>query len=279
MALGGVTNWGARVLAGAAVAVTATAGFAADLSFKDTPDTGDKFEWTGYVQGTTDYVFRGISQDRRQPAAQGGLDGTYGIFYIGTFTSTVNFDPPGPGYKLDAHTELDIYGGIKPKWKDITFDFGIISYNYPNVNVDHLHGLYDTNYVEFKAGASGTVLKDIAWTGTAFVSPDYFGETGTSVVLEGSLSKPLFKIREVDFSASATAGYVDYTDKSIVPGYLTAPLNSYAYYNAGVTATYKAFSLDVRWWDTSLDDTSVQCSLNQANQCGSTLSVTAKVAF
>jgi uncharacterized protein (TIGR02001 family) len=260
------------------IAVSATTGFAADLSYKDTPVVGDQFAWTGYVQATSDYVFRGLSQNRREPAAQGGLDATYGMFYIGTFASSVNFDAPGAPNTLDTRTEIDVYGGIKPKVGDVTFDLGVISYNYPNVHVDHALGLYDTNYVEFKVGASGTVLKDIAWTGTVFVSPDYLGETGTTVVVEGSLSKPLFKYREVDFSASATVGYLDYTDQSVIPGTI-APLNSYAYYNAGVTATYKAFSLDVRWWDTSLNDTSAQCSFNQANQCGSTLSVTAKVTF
>jgi uncharacterized protein (TIGR02001 family) len=250
---------------------------------KDTPaavaDSGDKLEWTGYVQGTTDYVFRGISQDRRQPAAQGGLDATYGMFYVGTFASTVDFDVPWATSKLNAHTEVDIYGGIKPKWNDITFDFGVISYNYPNENVNHLLGLYDTNYIEFKAGASGTVLKDINWTGTVFVSPDYFGETGTTVTTEGSLSKSLYKHGDYEITGSGTLGYVDYSEKSVIPGTKNSPLDSYAYYNVGLTGTYKAFSLDVRWWDTSLDDRSVQCSLNQANQCGSTLSVTAKVSF
>ncbi len=86
----------AALLAGAALGTLAAPAFAADLSLKDTPVAavpgGDKFEWTGYVQGVSDYVFRGISQTRRDPMAQGGLDGTYGMFYVGTFVSGVNFN-------------------------------------------------------------------------------------------------------------------------------------------------------------------------------------------
>ncbi len=92
------------------------------------------------------------------------------------------------------------------------------------------------------------------------------------------MSKPLFKYHDVDFAGSATLGYVDYTDKDKIPG-TPWKLDSYAYYNVGVTASFGKFSLDVRWWDTDLNDTSHQCSQNAINQCGSTFSVTGKITY
>jgi uncharacterized protein (TIGR02001 family) len=282
VALGGISKWYAGALAGAAIAVTATAGYAADLSlkdggYKDGPLTGDKLEWTANIAGTSDYIFRGISQNRREPTVQGGVDLTYGLFYAGVWASGVNFDAAGVSPRLNSHTEIDVYGGIKPKYGDVTFDFGVIAYNYPNTDINHGAYLYDPAYVEFKLGASKTVWNDVALGGTIFISPDYAGEAGTTLTFEGTVSKPVYKYGDVDFATSATIGYVDFTDKSGAA--IAYEFDSYAYYNVGLTATYKAFSLDFRWWDTSLSDTSLQCNYNTVGQCGSAFVATGKVSF
>jgi len=277
VALGGISKWRAGALAGAAVALTATTGFAADLSFKDTPLAGDKLEWTANIGGTSDYIFRGISQNRREPTVQGGVDLTYGLFYAGVWSSGVNFDAAGQSPRLNAHQEIDVYGGIKPKYGDITFDFGVIGYLYPSTDVNHAAGIYEPNYVEFKLGATKTVWNDLALSGTVFISPDYTGEAGTTVTVEGTASKPIYKYGDVDFATSATIGYVDFADKSGAA--IAYNFDSYLYYNVGLTATYKAFTLDFRWWDTDLSDTSTQCVGNTVTQCGSAFVMSGKVAF
>jgi uncharacterized protein (TIGR02001 family) len=196
------------------------------------------------------------------------------MFYAGTWVSMVNFDTPWADPKIDAGTEVDVYGGIKPKWGDFTFDFGVIGYLYPGANVDHPY-IYESNYVELKAGVSKTVFSDITWSSTIFYSPDYFGETGTTFTFEDTISKPLFKYHDVDFVGSATLGYLDYADKSGP----SATFDSYAYYNVGVTASFGKFSLDARWWDTDLKDTSVQCGGNVIGQCGSAFVVSGKITY
>jgi uncharacterized protein (TIGR02001 family) len=280
VAIGGLTNWGARVLAGAAVAVTATTGYAADLSYKDTPVAGDKFEWTANIGGTSDYIFRGISQNRRDPALQGGVDVTYGMFYAGAWASGVNFDTENPpANKLGSHVEVDLYGGIKPKYGDITFDFGVISYNYPNTNVDHVNLLYDPAYVELKAGASKTVLTDVSISGTLFYSPDYGGELGSAVTLEGTISKPIYKFNDFEFAVSGTLGHVFFSeDKG--PDNATA-LADYTYGNLGLTTTFKtAYSLDLRWWDSDISHWKLPGGVNgTVLQTGSAFAATAKVTF
>ena len=61
---------------------------------KDAPAAADAWTATGYIQGTNDYIFRGMSQTRRDPAIQGGADIGYGWFYAGTFLSNVDFKYP-----------------------------------------------------------------------------------------------------------------------------------------------------------------------------------------
>ena len=69
---------------------------AADLSsggsMKDAPAVADALAITGYVDATNDYIFRGVSQNRRDVTMQAGFDAAYKMFYVGTFTSGVDFD-------------------------------------------------------------------------------------------------------------------------------------------------------------------------------------------
>lgn len=283
MALGGLKG---RLLAGAALAIVSGPALAADLSdvsMKDVvPASADAIGITGYVQVTNDYIFRGISQNRRDPAMQGGVDVTYGMFYAGTFLSSVDFDAPNAPYLLNSGEEIDGYGGIRPKWGDFTFDFGVITYNYPGTNVSHLVGLFDPFYYEAKAGASTTVLKDLALSGTLYYSPDYSGETGPTVTLEGTASKPITKIEGVDISASGTIGHVFFEDSIAHAGTIYATANNdYTYGNIGLTGTVGALSLDLRWWDTSLSAGQSPCGANGSSvfQCGSAFAGTFKLAF
>ena len=86
-----------------------------------------KFTWSFNIDGTSDYIFRGISQTDNDPAIQGGLDASYGILYAGWWASQLDFEAA----LNDAQVEMDWYGGIRPKWHNINFDFGVIYYSYP----------------------------------------------------------------------------------------------------------------------------------------------------
>ena len=108
---------------------------------------------------TSDYVFRGISQNDNDPTMQGGIDLGYGILYAGVWASGINFD----AIVNDADLEVDWYGGIKPTWGPATFDFGVIYYSYPGATYTTIPPFgFDLNYVELKAGVSGTIHKDLA---------------------------------------------------------------------------------------------------------------------
>lgn len=258
----------AVLFGGASLMALATSGLAADLSMKDTPAGGDKLEWSAYVQGVSDYIFRGLSQNRRDPAVQGGVDVSYGMFYVGTFVSQINFE----SQSINAHVETDIYGGIKPKWGAVTFDFGVIGYLYPRNN-----GAFEQDYFEVKAGASTTVLKDVSIGGTFYYSPNSQNDVGATYVIEGTVSKPIYKYGPFDFTASATIGGFFFAD-DIRNGVQNT---DYLYGNIGITTTFKDnFSVDFRWWDTNLDEGKPESPCGTTTfQCGSAFVVTAKASF
>ncbi|MDB5945785.1 MAG: hypothetical protein JWQ33_811 [Ramlibacter sp.] len=77
----------------------------------------------------TDYRYRGISQSRLKPAVQGGIDYTHKSgFYVGTWASYIKWVKDAGG---DAPAEIDLYGGYKGTYKDIGYDVGVLTYQYP----------------------------------------------------------------------------------------------------------------------------------------------------
>ena len=178
------------------LALVATMGSfsAAALASDPTPAPEDrKFTYSFNIGGTSDYVFRGVSQNKENPAIQGGIDLTYGIAYFGLWASNIDFGKNGDLSK-QVSTELDIYGGIKPVWGPATFDLGVIYYSYPGAN-DNGKGngtiqVFDQNYVEFKAGVSGAFipqLDKLTLGGTVFYSPEYQGKQGEVWRCEGEV--------------------------------------------------------------------------------------------
>lgn len=83
------------------------------------------------VSAVSDYKYRGISQSRRDPAFQGGIDYAFpNGFYVGTWASYIRWitDSGGKG-----HAEIDLYGGYKGTITEgLSYDVGVLTYQYPN---------------------------------------------------------------------------------------------------------------------------------------------------
>ena len=129
----------------------------------------------GNVTLTTDYRFRGISQNTGNfsPAIQGGFDWSSDLgFYIGTWASNVNFDAAPGGGSGGGAIETDVYGGYKGKINDDwAYDVGILYYGYPQDGSSAIYsGTAHLAYTEYYAGIS-------AYGAQAKVnySPNYFG--------------------------------------------------------------------------------------------------------
>ena len=141
---------------------------------------------------TSDYVFRGISQTDNGPALQAGVDATAGMWYFGGWASNTDKDTVG------SNLEYDLYAGIKPVAGPVTFDLGVISYNYQNA-ADAL----DAGTTEFKLGAS--IVPAYDWT----VGAAYYTNTGDLGYdyYELTAAGPLGKLAVGPFALGASASY------------------------------------------------------------------------
>jgi len=221
---------------------------------------------------TSDYVFRGVSQSAENPTIQAGADIGYKIFYVGVWGSGVDFGKTATNKDI-AWGEIDIYAGIKPVVGPVTFDFGVIYYTYPNN-----HSGPELNYVELKAGASGTIWRDGTLSGTIFWSPDYTGETGNVWTFEGTFAQALPKFRDITPTFSATLGY-QLGDSNSYTSVIANGDDSYLYWNAGLTLGFhERFSVDFRYWDSNISDSGGFCT-GKVLQCDERFVATAKVTY
>lgn len=100
-------------------------------------------EISANVALTTDYVWRGISQNQEDPALQGGFDYAHDSgFYVGAWAANVNFG--------GASTELDLYAGWGKEFESgFGIDVGVIEYTYHGSDVAS-----DNNFTEVYVGLS-----------------------------------------------------------------------------------------------------------------------------
>jgi len=261
---------------------------------------GRTFAWTFNFGGTTDYIFRGISQNGRNPTPQGGVDMTYGIFYAGIWASGIDFGQNLPSAfnqtpGVVAHTEVDLYAGIKTVWGPATFDLGVIYYAYPSANDrgPAFGQVREQNYIEAKLGVSASPVKNLTTGVTLFLSPQYTGGQGFTKVVEGTVAYELPAWGKVVPTLGGTLGGV-FGDASDVKDPFVAAngRDSYLYWNAGITFGLDKLSLDLRYWDTDIRDVAPGrpagfCHGNGAAngttggvfQCDSRFVATAKVTF
>lgn len=79
----------------------------------------------------SEYVYRGISQTREKMALQGGFDYAHSSgLYVGTWGSNISWitdiEPAAT-----SNLELDVYAGYKGSVSDVSYDVGVLHYDYP----------------------------------------------------------------------------------------------------------------------------------------------------
>ena len=77
---------------------------------------------------TSNYIDNGATQSDDKPALQGYVEGSYGLFYGGVWSSTVDF--PGDPEFGDDNLEFDLYAGVRPTLGDFSFDLSYYRYLY-----------------------------------------------------------------------------------------------------------------------------------------------------
>jgi len=101
------------------------------------------------VGAVSDYRFRGIAQTSTNAALQAGVDFAHKSgFYAGVWGSNVSWIRDYIG-ATDGALEVDLFGGYKGAiTKDLAFDVGVITYQYPSNTAGNVAGFVNANTTE-----------------------------------------------------------------------------------------------------------------------------------
>ncbi len=102
-------------------------------------DAAPPYTFSGNFGIFSQYIFRGLTQTNRNPAAQGGFDFTHSSgFYAGTWLSNISWltDSPAVSGYTSAPLEWDFYGGYRGSFgaSDFGYDVGLLQYYYPGTH-------------------------------------------------------------------------------------------------------------------------------------------------
>jgi len=202
---------------------------------------------TGYATATSDYRFRGISQNDRNFTPQGSLNvnGPDG-FYVGAWASQVDFDPTSSNNPV---LELDIYGGKHTDLWGIDWNFMPYYFAYPSANIPA--GTPRPDYFELinqftKTFGPISLQGSYAWSNSLQGSYAW----SNNLAFDGGEGNALY--------GNATYTILDWLSISGNLGHQWAEnarlvgSRDYTYGDIGATATYKGFALDVRYSGTDL---------------------------
>lgn len=199
----------------------------------DAPALPFGLEFSGSAAMTTDYRFRGMSQNENDPAVQAGfhLASKSGL-YAGVWGSNVKL---ANGDTETANLELDPYIGYTYTFEDVAFtpwvDVGIWYYGYPS-NSDLAFAEY---YV--KAGVSGLIASNDGLNVTANYTNKFWGGKDNAWYFSMGYAVPF---GETGFGANANVGYTtvsNNTDEKYFNG-----KDHYTDWKVGVTYDFKSIS-------------------------------------
>ena len=231
----------------------------------------------------SNYMFRGVTQSNNQPAGTAYFEPRYNInpnlqLYVGTAATSISF-------ANRAAAEIDVYGGIRPTFGPVAFDFGVFGYLYPggtctagvlavaavcpneanpvilaNGNVMKK----DVSFYEVYGKVAYTFNDSFMLGGNVFYSPNFLntGADGTYASITGKITAPgtLFGTSGIGAYVSGEFGrqWLGTSDAFYGTGIIGDPFQfgiKYADYNTwniGVGFTYKVFTLDLRYSGTDL---------------------------
>lgn len=197
-----------------------------------------KFDMALGVAGTTDYVSRGITQSDSEPAIQGYIEPSYGIgpvlgdAFVNIWSSNVDFGDDFRG------AEIDVAGGIKPKFLGPKWspNIGYVHYFYAPEDVS-------ADYGEIYAKTDYTFGEEDKFTLRAlvFFAPDFNQSGFNATWVAGGGRVKLWK----NFAVYAGAGYQDFEDRNAFEQLA---------WTAGASYYWKSLTFDVRYWETDLTD-------------------------
>lgn len=216
----------------------------------------------------SNYIFRGISQSNNGPSVNAYFEPRYNVnpnlqLYAGVGGWSIDFPNR-------ASAEIDIYGGIRPTFGPVAFDFGVWYYYYPkgtcyNANVPGecaLNGSLpingnviknDLSFLEYFAKATWTVNENVSVGAGYFYDDNWlnFGFDAQYVSGNLKLTAPSSWL-PTGFGLYASGEFGHYFLGTTDAFYGNLRLPDYNTWNVGVALTWNVFTVDVRYYDTDL---------------------------
>ena len=241
----------------------------------------------------TDYNFRGITQSNHRPSTQAGFELRYTQspmwqYYAGISGESIDFPNR-------AAAEIDFYGGVRPTFDKLALDFGIWYYYYPDGQCFNTVALcnqfgggpsvvpffttlpngntvvQNESFYEVYAKATYTVNDNLSLAGQFYYSPNVVGTGAPGEYYTGNITltaPTTWFTNGLGAYASGDIGWWQLGTSNAfyaVPAFPKGvPYTSYANWDAGIGFTYKAFTLDLRYYDTNL--TKAECNVFTSDQ-------------
>lgn len=199
---------------------------------------------TGSATVASQYRFRGLSQSNNEPVIQASITATHSSgFYVGTWGSSASSNDFEQSPIDIGGTEIDVFAGYSKTIGGVTFDGGVYGYIYPGFNYVSKNA---GNYYELYASVAKTYGPVKGKLGVNFAPAQNvfnissFSGTRNNTYVYGELSSgipgtPLSVHSHVGY----TSGGFDY-------------VRDYLDYSVGVSATWKALTLDASFVGTDL---------------------------
>jgi uncharacterized protein (TIGR02001 family) len=234
-----------------AVSLTGMA-ISAAPAFADDAPAAPAWALTGAIDVQSDYKFRGISQNKRNPSPQGTLNltGPDG-FYVGTWTSTVDWNLAG--LNSNPSVEVDIYGGKHTDLWGVDWNIEPYYYAYPTANVA---GGATADYFELINQLSKP-FGPVTLTASYAYSPTFSLGGGEGNATWGTAA---YTINDW-LSVSGNIGH-QWVQAAAING-----SRDYTYGDFGFTATYKAFALDLRYSGTDMGTAACSFYMTTTHAC------------
>ncbi len=263
-----------------AFALTGGVASAADLGKKKAPAPApvvvSPWDFTVGAGLTTNYLFRGISQSNNGASVNANAELRYTFnntwaAYVGTAGSSIKLTDVDQSPSL----ELDMLGGVRGTFGNLSTDVGAIAYIYPNYSTPSAFGVFPTNptFYEGYVKLGYNITETFNVGANVNYSPSFLdtGATGTYVSGTAKWTLPM------DFALSGEFGRQFFGTTDRTHGHVALP--DYNYWNAGVSYGYKFATLDLRYHGTDLSKTECaaitgptgRITATTSKYCGSTV--------
>jgi uncharacterized protein (TIGR02001 family) len=206
--------------------------------------SANELEFGARAGVASDYIYRGTTLSGGGPAAGAAVEATFGSLYAGATMATVKLP-------TEPVAEFTMAGGIRPKIATINFDLGATYFAYPGEKSPGVtNGI---NYWEAAIRGDKSIGESFRIAAGYAYSPNVSNTGAWSQYVAAGLGYNVptrLLPQRLGVSFTTAAGYSWFGNQA--PQLGSFPLPAYLNWQAGVTFTYKAFNLDLRYYDTNL---------------------------